>query len=147
MIEINVNAEENKFFQDNKLLKGTGIFILLEGLAAINSGMAAAAPPVYGTVGLILTPLGATGRSFATDLTGMSLFASICTYNLIVPSKQDLTKKEIFTHNMVAWHIFFLGVGTAELLIGNKSSEQEENYTINIVPDFRGPMVTLNLSF
>lgn len=147
MTEIDANAEEDNFFQDNKLLKGAGYFLLFEGLFALNSGMAAAAPPVYGTVGLILTPLGATGRSIATDLTGMALFACICTYNLIAPSKQDLTKKEIFTHNMVGCHIFALGVGTAELLIRDKSPKPKEKYTISIVPNFERPMVLFNLSF
>ncbi len=130
-------AEDEDAGTETSLLEKTGYVALIEGLFAVNAGLATLSPRVYGGVGLVLLPLGLTGKSAAMDATGASLFASLCIYNLVVPASQDLSDSEVFVHNMIGWHVFALGLGVASLFANhdkNEKPQQALSFGVNVGP-------------
>lgn len=125
-----------------------GAFAMFEVLTLFNSAITMGAPEVVGGVGLALTPLGLRGEDTAVDYTGMSLWATLCLYNLIAPSALDLSDDQVFAHNMVGWHVLAGGILIAAAVSDDPGPEpQPDGPVLGLVRTANGLGVGVSFSF
>ena len=104
---------------------------LVEGLFAVNAGMATLSPEIYGVVLTLLSPLGASPMvSDATNWVAIGGAVSIGLYNAIELGREKYSKGDIFVKNMYAWHGFVALIFLAESVTGQKT----EPKNIAVVP-------------
>lgn len=124
------------------------LFLLTEGLFAANSGLATLSPRAYGAAGLLLLPLGyAQGTASMENTVGTALFAGLCLYNLIIPDRRDFSSGQLFTTNMIGWHLFALGIGAAAFFRGEEALTTRQALRFDIQIGRDGPMVMAQYRF
>ncbi|NKE70056.1 hypothetical protein [Candidatus Manganitrophus noduliformans] len=119
-----------------------------EGLFALNSGLAALSPRGYGAAGLVLLPLTFSQSGGSKErIAGGSLFAGLCVYNLVVPDRRDLSRSQIFVHNMIGWHLFALGVGATSFFSDDKKEKTQHAFNLGLNVGPEGPMLVARYLF
>ena len=111
--------------------------LLVEGAIVVDSVVAMAAPEVFGSLGLLLTPLAARGKSTAEDAAAMSLWAGLCIYNIVAPSSLDLSDREVFAHNAVGWHVVAAGLFLVGALVDD-TRPKDEGIAFGMAPTATG---------
>lgn len=93
--------------------------LIVEGLLLVNAGIAAEAPEGYGGMMLVFTPIVAFPKK-KHEAVFFSLALGLFLYDIIAPSRFDLTKEEIFIQNFAAWNALLVVNVAVEYLFGEK---------------------------
>ncbi|WP_086482090.1 hypothetical protein [Oceanospirillum sanctuarii] len=102
--------------EQNELTVGETLFYigLAEGLIATNAWLASESPNTYGVVAALLFPLGAVNSTSDHQFWGSLLIGeSIAFYNISL-DEDKVSKDEVFTNNMIAWHLAIVGLAAID---------------------------------
>jgi hypothetical protein len=102
-----IRADEAAAAPPSKTLNTTTVVSLFEGLAALNSGMAAASPRGFGGAAIVLAPLGCaegSGSSQGAHWVMCGGFVTLGIYDTTAYGKQ-YSRRQVFAHNVVAWNL------------------------------------------
>jgi hypothetical protein len=133
-LPLGVSAAEGDAKPEKKMGVLTS-FLLLEGLSAANSGLAAASPKMVGWVELALLPFGLAETDWKKDTpTEIAValgYTGIAVYNITVPKQNDLSKSTIFARNMIGWNLTIVG-GSIVYLLTHKKSDLKKRSALKI---------------
>jgi len=132
----------------NPLVVSAYVVTVAEGLAAINAGMATASPVVYGGLCIIISPFAlASDTNKLVAIAGFAAVVGIGAYNLTIASDDDMSDREVFRNNMVAWNIFYVGVASAAISGHFLGENDEDKVALGMAATLEGPMLTMGWRF